>query len=332
MARGWERLVERIRRDRRSGASALLAEGIEAARLFLAASRRLPPSRLTPALEKFTLQLTESQPSMAVFLRLANALWLESGEEEGGPPTWDGLHDALIRYVGRIEQSLRATVRRAAALIRSGSLVLTYSNSTAVKLALWQAMARGRRFEVVCSESRPMCEGVALARRLAALGIPVHLVVDAVLAEWIEAADLILMGADAITPDVVVNKVGTEPFLQVAHRTGIPAYVLADSSKWLPVALARHCHVRDEPAVEIVRPKVPNVQVHNWYFGTSALSLVTGVVWEGGVAQPDEIRGRIARLSVSRALRKLLGKEGSSRSHSGASRSSRCRRSAGRSH
>jgi translation initiation factor eIF-2B subunit delta len=306
MPRGWQRLVERIRRDRRSGASALLAEGVEAARLFLMEARGLPPSRLIAALEKFTLRLTASQPSMAVFLTLANALWLEGGGEQGRPPTWDGLHDALIRYAEAIHQGLRTTVRRAAALVRSGSLVLTYSNSTAVRLALWQAMARGRRFEVVCSESRPMGEGVILARRLAALGIPVHFVVDAVLAEWIEAADLILLGADAITPDVMVNKVGTEPLLRAAHDIGVPAYGLADSSKWLPVALAHYGHVRDEPAEEILRPGLPNVHAHNWYFGTSTLSLVTGVVWESGVTRPGEIRRRIARCPVSGTLVNLL--------------------------
>jgi hypothetical protein len=84
--------------------------------------------------------------------------------------------------------------------------------------------------------------------------------------------------------------------------------VLADSSKWLPAALARHWRVRDEPADEIVHPRLPNVHVHNWYFGTSGLGLVTGVVWEGGVARPGEMRRRIARLPVSETLVNLLAK------------------------
>jgi translation initiation factor 2B subunit (eIF-2B alpha/beta/delta family) len=331
MPSGWERLVERIRRDRRSGASVLLAHGIEAARLFLAEARRLPPSHLTTALEQFTRRLTASQPSMAVFLTLTNALWLERGEEKEGPPAWNRLHDALLRYAHTIDQGLRATVRRAAALVRPGSLVLTYSNSTAVRMTLWQAMAAGRRFEVVCSESRPMGEGVSLARRLAALGIPVHLTVDAALAEWIGQAKLVLLGADAITPHVVVNKVGTEPILHAARRVGVPAYVLADSSKWLPPLLARFWRVREEAPEEIVRPGVPNLRVHNRYFGMSSLGLVTGVVWEGGVARPCEIRRRIARLPVSQALANLLGKEPLPGSLSRRARPTRGRR-AGRSH
>ncbi len=306
MPRGWERLVERIRRDRRSGASALLAEGIEATRLFLLGARCLSPSLLNAALARFTLRLTASQPSMAGFLTLTNALWLEQREEEEGPATRERLHGGLVRYAEGIDRGLRATVRRAATLVRPGSLVLTHSNSTAVRLALWRAMALGRRFEVVCSESRPMSEGVALARRLAALGIPVHLTVDAALAEWVPAAGLVLLGADAITPDLVVNKVGTEPLLHAARRAGVPAYILADSSKWLAAPLAQFWRVREEAAEEVVRPGVSNLQVHNRYFGTSALNLVGGVVWEGGLASPGQIRRRITRLPVSKGLVNLL--------------------------
>lgn len=308
MPPSWERILERIRRDRRSGASILLARGIEAARLFLASARKLPPDRLTVALELFTPRLTAAQPSMAAFLSIANALWLAHGEGRRRSPDWRDLHDALVRYADGIDRGLGLTVRHGAALVRSRSLVLTYSNSTAVRLALWRAMAAGRWFEVVCSESRPMREGVVLARRLAALGIPVHLVVDAALAEWIERADLVLLGADAVMPDVVANKVGTEPLLRAACRADVPVYVLADSSKWLPKGLAGFWRVREEAPEEIVRPGVPTLRVHNRYFGTSPLALVTGLVWEGGVARPADVRRRITRLRVSKGLVKLLAR------------------------
>jgi translation initiation factor 2B subunit (eIF-2B alpha/beta/delta family) len=184
-------------------------------------------------------------------------------------------------------------------------------------MALWRAMAAGRRFEVVCSESRPMCEGVALARRLAALGVPVHLVVDAALPEWMGRADLVLLGADAITPEGAVNKVGTEPLLHAARRTGAPAFVLADSSKWLPERLARFWQIREEAPEEIARSDDPNLRVRNRYFGKSPLALVTGVVWEGGVSRPGEIRRRIARLPVSASLVRLLGRGGAGEGEAG---------------
>ncbi|MBI4734782.1 MAG: hypothetical protein HY766_01770 [candidate division NC10 bacterium] len=303
-----DQVLEQIRRDRRSGASVLLARGVEAARRFLALTRTLPPARLGRALEQFTLRLTTGQPSMAAFLSLANALWLARGEGGKRPPPWESLHGALVRFADGIDRGLGLTVRHGAALVRSRSLVLTYSNSTAVRLALWRAMAAGRRFEVVCSESRPMREGVALARQVAALGIPVHLVVDAALAEWIHRADLVLLGADAVMSEAVVNKVGTEPLLRAAQRAGVRAYVLADRSKWLPDALAEFWRIREEAPEEVARPGVPTLRVHNRYFGTSPLALVTGLVWEGGVARPADVRRRITRLPVSKGLVRLLAR------------------------
>jgi translation initiation factor 2B subunit (eIF-2B alpha/beta/delta family) len=310
MRRDWQRLLRQIESDRRSGASTLVARGIEAARLFLSATRHLSPARLDAALERFTLHLTASQPSMAPLLTLANALWLGRERNRGQPSTWAHLHDTLVEYADGVDRSLRETVRRAAVLVRPDSVVLTYSHSTAVRLALWRAMATGRRFEVVCSESRPIGEGVDLARRLAGLGIPTRLVVDAALAEWVGRADLVLLGADAITPDAVVNKVGSEPLLQAARRANVAAFVLADSSKWLPEKLTAFWRMREEAPQEITRFHDPNLVVHNRYYDNSPMSLVTGLVWEDGVARPSEIKRRLTRLPVAEALVRLLGEQG----------------------
>jgi translation initiation factor 2B subunit (eIF-2B alpha/beta/delta family) len=304
MARGWERLLRQIRRERRAGASQLQASGIEAAHLFLKAVRHLRPEPLTGALEEFTLRLTASQPSMAPFLTLANALWL--AEDERGRPPWQALHDALVRYGSASDRALEATVRRAAGLVPSNSIVLTYSNSTAVRLALWRAVAEGKLFVVTCSESRPMNEGVALARFLAERGVPVYLVVDAGLFDWLGIADLVLVGADAILSTGVVNKIGTEPLLQAARRLGVPVYVLADSTKWLPDRLSRFWRVRPESPAEIATLRHPNLEIPNRCFDTSPLKLVTGIVWEGGLSRPAGVRNRIARLPVSKVLEHLL--------------------------
>ena len=304
MPSDWEKLLERIGRDRRAGASTLLADGFEAARLFLHAVRPLRPEPLARALEKFTLRLTASQPSMAPFLTLANTLWLAADKDKR--PSGGALHDALVRYVDGVDRALEATVRRAAGLVRSRSVVLTYSNSTAVRLALWRAMAEGKGFVVTCSESRPMNEGVALAKFLAERGVPVRLVVDAGLSDWLGIADLVLVGADAVFSTGIVNKIGTEPLLQAARRIGVPAYVLADSSKWLPGRLARFWRIRPESPAEITALRHANLVIHNRYFDQSAVNLITGIVWEGGVSRPEDIRRRIASLPVSRGLVRLL--------------------------
>jgi translation initiation factor 2B subunit (eIF-2B alpha/beta/delta family) len=155
---------------------------------------------------------------------------------------------------------------------------------------------------VVCSESRPMGEGVALARRLAHVGITTHLTTDAALQGWMDRADLLLVGADAVLSGGVVNKVGTEPLLRAARRAKVPSYVLADTTKWLPEGLAKLWRSREEMAGEIIRLRHPNLRVENRYFDCSPPSLLTGVVWEGGVAHPTDLRRRLAALETSQRL------------------------------
>ncbi len=305
MPSDWTRLLRQIKRDRRSGASTVLGRAIEAGRLFLAATRPLTSDRLRAARVRFTSLLMASQPSMAPLLNLANALWLAGGDRPASL-RWVQLHDAMVAYAEGVDRSLARTIRHGARLVKSGYLVLTYSHSAAVRLALLRALAAGRRFEVVCSESRPMGEGVSLARRLAFAGVPVHLTTDAALPGWLEQADLFLMGADAITASEVVNKIGSEPLAQAARRVCVPAYVLADSSKWLPAGLTRFWRMREEAPGQIARLRGPNLHVHNRYFDRSPLRLFTGVAWEEGIATPPDVRRRLARLETSTGLLALL--------------------------
>ena len=242
---------------------------------------------------------------MAPVLNLANALWLAAGDRPESL-RWAGLHGATLAYADGVDRGLARTIRRGARLVKSGSLVLTYSHSAAVRMALLRALAAGRRFQVVCSESRPMGEGLSLARRLAFAGVPVHLTTDAALAGWMAQADLFLAGADAVTARGVVNKTGTEPLAQAARRARVPAYVLADSTKWLPAGLGRFLRTREEAAGEIARLRHPNVQIHNCYFDCSPLSLFAGVVWEEGIAGPPAVRRRLVRLKTAMGLLALL--------------------------
>jgi translation initiation factor 2B subunit (eIF-2B alpha/beta/delta family) len=176
-------------------------------------------------------------------------------------------------------------------------------------MALLQALAAGRRFEVVCSESRPMREGLVLAKQLADSGIPVHLVADAALPEWTEKADLVLVGADAVVREGIVNKIGTRPLVWASRRASIPVFVLADSHKWLTPTLQGFCHVREESPREITTMRHTNLQIHNRYFDVTPYGPFSGMVWEGGIMAPGEARQMIARLPVSEALVGILQRQ-----------------------
>jgi len=106
---------------------------------------------------------------------------------------------------------------RAAKLIRSGSVVMTHSASAAVFAALCAA----REITVIATESRPMLEGVKQARRLTKAGVEVELIVDAAMGLHVRRADVVLTGADAVTAESVINKVGTALMVRAAMEAGV---------------------------------------------------------------------------------------------------------------
>src|SRR5439155_23245793 len=119
-------------------------------------------------------------------------------------------------------------------LIEDGSTIITFSRSSTVEHALLHAQRAGRHFSVVCAESRPACEGHETAAVLASHGVPVTLVVDAALVAEVPTAQLVLTGADLLSTDGLVNKVGTYALALAAKAAGVPFYTLCGSQKFLP--------------------------------------------------------------------------------------------------
>jgi translation initiation factor 2B subunit (eIF-2B alpha/beta/delta family) len=87
---------------------------------------------------------------------------------------------------------------------------------------------------VIVCESRPLNEGIVMAQRLAAAGVDVTLITDAQASVFIEESDLVLLGADAVTPAGVVNKVGSKLLALAAKAAGVPVVAVTDSLKISP--------------------------------------------------------------------------------------------------
>jgi translation initiation factor 2B subunit (eIF-2B alpha/beta/delta family) len=130
--------------------------------------------------------------------------------------------------------ALRAQV---AALLPSGSRMLTTSYSSTLLAAVSEASAAlseagGALGGVVVCEARPLCEGAAFAAALASAGVPsVTVITDAQAGLFVGAADLVLLGADALGPGGVVNKAGSRLLALAAREAGVPVYVCCDSGK-----------------------------------------------------------------------------------------------------
>jgi len=173
-------------------------------------------------------------------------------------------------------------------LVPEGSTILTYSYSSTVLEALRSLKKEGKNFDVICSESRPMLEGVALAEKLGLEGIPVRLTTDAALLGLLSECQMVFVGADSLSDMGLVNKVGTSGLAMAAKERGVDFFTLCGKEKLSPGGRLDHIY---EPKDwrELVPEEMTNVTVINHYFDLTPLKYITGVITEEGIKRPDEI-------------------------------------------
>ena len=248
----------------------------------------------------------DAQPAMAAFVALGTRALLvaRKAQDESAPPA-----EAAARVVAALEAWRRdfvlagdEIVRRAGELLPTSGWVATTTRSSLVERALLAAHAGGRPVQVLCSESRPMNEGRALAANLAAAGVTTWLAVDGALGLLLPQAGALWLGADAIRERSFVGKAGVYGLLLVAREMNVPAYVLAQRVKFLPDRCRRLTLPRRDPAE--VWPDAPErTHVVNVPFEEAPLSLVRGVLTEGGFLGPREIEDAAGLAQVAAELR-----------------------------
>jgi len=134
-----------------------------------------------------------------------------------------------------------------------------------------------------------------VARRLAARGVPVSVIVDALAPAAVAAVDVVVLGADAVTRTAVWNKCGSLGVALAASAAGRPTLVVTTEDRLLPPPLARRVVIpAAEPAAVLPRPP-RGVRVVNRLFDATPLRLVTWVVTEEGAMEPATVKRRLAR-------------------------------------
>jgi len=162
--------------------------------------------------------------------------------------------------------------------VKSNSVILTYSRSSTVSKILQGCKNKG--VSVICSESRPKYEGRKLALELARKGIDVVLTTDAALAFMADEADMILIGADAILENRIVNKAGTAPLLTYANERNKKIYVAASSYKAFPFVF-----IKKEDDREVWKDAPEGVEIKNFYFDVTDIENITYFITEDGISK-----------------------------------------------
>ncbi|WP_251423185.1 S-methyl-5-thioribose-1-phosphate isomerase [Veillonella agrestimuris] len=307
----WRQVAEAIKMLRVRGAPAIgVAAGyglILAARE--ASSLNIPFDEQLSTFYEFSESLKETRPT-AINLAWAIERVLDLIKENNFHNMEDIIKAITVEAIAIHEEDISLNQRMAkhgATLFdgQQGLRILTHCNAGALATGglgtalgvIRQLHGNGQLAMVYADETRPLLQGSRLtAFELHQDGIPVTLESDNMAAYAMQQGliDAVIVGADRITTKGdVANKIGTYGLAVLAKAHNIPFYVAAPYStfdfnladgKDIPIEMRSDDEVLSFQGV----PSAPEgIQVLNPAFDVTPHELVTAIITEKGVLQPD---------------------------------------------
>jgi translation initiation factor 2B subunit (eIF-2B alpha/beta/delta family) len=294
--------VAAIAEDNLSGAVEIAEKSAEVLLRLARTDQSDTPQQLCMLMCEVGWALIHAHPTMAPLVNLVNGLLWTIDEARDVETARRAAAEATSDFKRRLRVHEAAIAETALRLIPEDGQVLTNGRSTTVRAALRHAQRAGRRFRVVCAESRPGCEGRALAAELAASGVPTTLVIDALAVAVVGESSVILVGADHLGAHGLVNKVGTLGIALAAGAAGVPLYTLCGSEKFLPPGYTPQAQACG-PDEQVWTEAPPAVTIVNRYFDRTPLTALAGIATEQGVQPTEGIEAWLAATKLHPLLR-----------------------------
>jgi ribose 1,5-bisphosphate isomerase len=196
------------------------------------------------------------------------------------------------QFLKDLEASKELIAEIGAKRIRDGMVVFTHCHSSTVTHLLSKAKEDGKTFEVVCTETRPVFQGRITAKEVLALGVKTTFIVDSAARSFMRDADIVIVGADAITSEGnVINKIGTGTIALLAHEARKPFYVVAELLKFDPATVCGDYEKIEERSPDEVWKDAPEaLNIRNPAFDVTRRDFIHGVICEEGIIPPHSVK------------------------------------------
>lgn len=189
--------------------------------------------------------------------------------------------------------------KHGAHLIHDGDNILTHCNAGALATVdygtalgvIRAAWEQGKRFRVYADETRPLLQGARLtAYELKRERIPVTLIADSMVGYVMHQSivNKVIVGADRIVQDAVINKVGTFAVAVLAKEHDVPFYVAAPRSTFDQKHTSSDVIIEERDPTEIThfggqRVAPEGIDVLNPAFDVTPLKYVSAIICETGI-------------------------------------------------
>jgi len=294
LPRAIDLAIKDIFDDHYSGARQLALKALSALKLSIA---QFPLERWSwPEIVNCAWYISEARPSMKSALRTAVLRGLhEIKDIYPSPDANERLDQVISEEQTALDRIARHFVQYVVSNFPYGVSILTLSNSSTIAAALRALFesSRSPRIELTILESRPLLEGLNLAKSL----LPqkpdhatVEIAIDAAGAYFASAANLTLIGSDHINPynGDVKNKIGSVAVAVAATQT----LAISSTDKLGPVEMDEPIEENEEREVrELWKVDgLEGVTVRNPYFEWVKGENVDAYVTERGILGLTELK------------------------------------------
>jgi methylthioribose-1-phosphate isomerase len=295
-----DEMAEAIKNLRVRGAPLLGAAAAFGLALTAFHSKANSKEKLLAELENSAKILKSTRPTAVNLFWAADRILGKARDYSGNA---EELKTLVIREAQRIAdedaEANRAMGKNGAELINDGDVILTHCNAgelatveygTALGVirAAWK---QGKKIKVIATETRPLLQGARLTTyELKRDGIPVTLITDSMVGYVMHKrlVNKVVVGADRIVQDAVINKIGTFAVAVLAHEHEVPFYVAAPKSTFDLTRKAADVIIEERNPAEVThfgsqQVATSGIGVLNPAFDITPLEYVSAIIHESGI-------------------------------------------------
>jgi methylthioribose-1-phosphate isomerase len=294
-----DEVAEAIKTMKIRGAPLLGAAAAYALALAAYHSKAKERNELISELEMAAETLERTRPTAVNLFWAVNRILNNVRSLQGSPKD---LADAVVAEAEKIADEDAAANRligkHGAALIKDGDIILTHCNAGALATVEYgtalgvirAAVEQGKKVRVIATETRPKLQGARLTTyELKRDGIPVTLIADTMVGYimYKRMVNKVVVGADRIVQDAVINKIGTYQIAVLAKEHNIPFYVVAPKSTFDLAHTSEEITIEERNPEEVTfigleRIAPEGVEALNPAFDITPLKYVTAIICEEG--------------------------------------------------
>lgn len=199
---------------------------------------------------------------------------------------------AIDKLIKTLQTVAKKESRYADRIVKNNSVIMTYCHSGEAMSFIKHVWKRHKKkISVIAPETEPLEQGLRTARELADENIPVTLINDNAIGFFMKNVDVVIVGADALRSEGLVNKIGTSLLAKAAKSARKPFYVVASTLK---IDRRKKFKIEERPAKEIYRKlinkgKMRGIKIRNPAFDVTSWKYVTAIVTEKGILKPTKL-------------------------------------------